>query len=111
MVYGSPVTSAPASTFNVYDRYKQSEREFLNFCSYNYLGYSYHPEVVRAVQDTLARYGTGAVSAPLLSGYYDLAQQLEEQIARFKKKGEPLFFLPAMVPTWVFFPACSNRAI
>jgi len=92
MVYGNPIMTAPAAQFDVYDRYTDSVRPFLNFCSYNYLGYSIHPEVIKAVQDALSVYGTGAVSAPLLSGYYGLTRQLEEAIAAFKKKDGALVF-------------------
>lgn len=92
MVYGNPITSAPNAEFGVYDNHLGKERNFLNFCSYNYLGYSCHPEVIRAVQDTLAKYGTGAVSAPLLSGYYDLTKKLEESISAFKKKEDAVVF-------------------
>ncbi len=92
MVYGNPVMTAPAAEFDVYDRYKGVVRKFLNFCSYNYLGYSLHPEVIKAVQEALAQYGTGAVSAPLLSGYYDITKKLEEAIARFKQKEAALVF-------------------
>ena len=92
MVYGNPISSAPNSEFQVYDRYLDLNRNFLNFCSYNYLGYSHHPEVIKEVQDTIAKYGTGAVSAPLLSGYYDLSKQLEDAMAQFKKKEEALIF-------------------
>lgn len=92
MVYGNPVSSAPKTGFRVYDRYQDKERDFLNFCSYNYLSYSCHPEVIREVQDTVEKYGTGAVSAPLLSGYYDLTKQLEEAVATFKKKEKAVLF-------------------
>ncbi|MCD7901406.1 MAG: aminotransferase class I/II-fold pyridoxal phosphate-dependent enzyme [Bacteroides sp.] len=92
MVYGNPICSAPVSEFNIFDRYLNSERGFLNFCSYNYLGYSCHPSVIQTVQETLVRYGTGAVSAPLLSGYYDLTKQLEEEMATFKKKEDTILF-------------------
>ncbi len=92
MVYGNPISSAPTTEFRVYDRYADTERDFLNFCSYNYLGYSTHPEVIRTVQNTIAEYGTGAVSAPLLSGYYDMTKRLEDSIARFKKKEEAIVF-------------------
>jgi glycine C-acetyltransferase len=92
MVYGNPISSAPGSEFRVYDRYAASERDFLNFCSYNYLGYSCHPDVIEAVRIALAEYGTGAVSAPLLSGYYDLTKRLEEEIAAFKNKEEAVVF-------------------
>ncbi len=92
MVYGNPISTAPGAEFNVYDGYQGKERSFLNFCSYNYLGYSCHPEVIDSVQGALAHYGTGAVSAPLLSGYYDLSKRLEENIARFKNKEAALLF-------------------
>ena len=92
MVYGQPISSAPTPEFDVLDRITNKVRKFLNFCSYNYLGYSFHPEVKKAVQDTVAKYGTGAVSAPLLSGYYDLTQQLEETIAQFKGQEAAVVF-------------------
>jgi glycine C-acetyltransferase len=91
-VYHNPIMSAPLAEFDVYDRYSKSVRKFLNFCSYNYLGYSYHPEVIKEVQDTIAKYGTGAVSAPLFSGYYDMTRKLEEAIAAFKKKEDVMIF-------------------
>ncbi|MDD2437811.1 MAG: aminotransferase class I/II-fold pyridoxal phosphate-dependent enzyme [Massilibacteroides sp.] len=92
MVYGNPISTAPSSEFEVYDRYLNQDRHFLNFCSYNYLGYSCHPEVIKAVQETVDKYGTGAVSAPLLSGYYNLSKQLEDSIAQFKKKEAAVIF-------------------
>lgn len=93
MVYGNPILTAPDTEFDLLDRYSQSKRRFLNFCSYNYLGYSLHPEVKRAVQEAIETYGTGAVSAPLLSGYYDVTRELEERIAEFKGK-EAAFIFP-----------------
>ncbi|MFO7570859.1 MAG: aminotransferase class I/II-fold pyridoxal phosphate-dependent enzyme, partial [Smithellaceae bacterium] len=90
--YGNPLTTAPLSQVDAYDRYTGGVRPFLNFSSYNYLGYSVYPEVIKAVQDALARYGTGAVSAPLLSGYYDITETLEKAVATFKKKEAALVF-------------------
>jgi glycine C-acetyltransferase len=92
MVYGQPIMSAPAAEFKVYDRYTDTIRNFLNFCSYNYLGYSIHPEVIKAVKDTIDEYGTGAVSAPLLSGYFGLLNQLEDEIAQLKGKESAIVF-------------------
>jgi glycine C-acetyltransferase len=92
MVYGQPIASAPTPEFEVIDHYTRTKRKFLNFCSYNYLGYSFHPQVKKAVQDAIAKYGTGAVSAPLLSGYYDLTLQLENAIAGFKGQEAAVVF-------------------
>ena len=92
MIYGQPIMSRPGSEFEVFDRNANSVRRFLNFCSYNYLGYSLHPEVIKAVQSTLSEFGTGAVSAPLLSGYYDQLRMLEEEIAKLKGKESAIVF-------------------
>lgn len=92
LVYGQPISSAPKPEFEVLDIHTERARKFLNFCSYNYLGYSFHPEVKKAVQDGINKYGTGAVSAPLLSGYYDLTKKLEESIARFKGQEAAIVF-------------------
>ena len=92
MIYLQPIMSAPAAEIKVFDRFTNSVRKFLNFCSYNYLGYSLHPEVIKAVQNTLSEFGTGAVSAPLLSGYYELLNELEREIAKIKGKESAIVF-------------------
>ncbi|MGB6866267.1 MAG: aminotransferase class I/II-fold pyridoxal phosphate-dependent enzyme [Candidatus Aminicenantaceae bacterium] len=86
MVYGQPFMSSPKTEIDVFDWNTNSIRKFLNFCSYNYLGFSYHPEVMKAVQAAVEEFGTGAVSAPLLSGYSGILRQLEEEIAQLKGK-------------------------
>jgi len=92
MIYGQPVMSKPAAEFKVFDHFTHSVRNFLNFCSYNYLGYSLHPEVIKTVQNVIEDFGTGAVSAPLLSGYYGWVLKLEEEIARMKGKESAIVF-------------------
>ncbi len=91
-IYLNPLATAPTAQVQAYDRYTKSVRPYLNFSSYNYLGYSVYPEVIREVQDTLAKYGTGAASAPLFSGYYDVTERLEKKIAAFKNKEAALVF-------------------
>ena len=92
MIYAQPMMSGPKTEFQVYDHNTQSVRKFLNFCSYNYLGYSYHPEVMQAVKDAMDVFGTGAVSAPLLSGYSHPIQKLEEAVAELKGKEAAVVF-------------------
>jgi 7-keto-8-aminopelargonate synthetase-like enzyme len=55
----------------------------LNFSSYNYLGLGYHPEVIRAAQDAVARFGLGANSSPVISGTYEIHKELEDGLLRF----------------------------
>lgn len=60
-----------------------SELHLLNFSSYNYLGLSYHPEVIKAAQDAVAKYGIGAASSPVISGTYGIHKELENRIIKF----------------------------
>jgi 8-amino-7-oxononanoate synthase len=92
MIYAQPMTSGPKPEFDVYDNNAGRTRRFLNFCSYNYLGYSFHPEVIQAVQETAAEFGTGAVSAPLLSGYSQPLLELEARMAELKNKDAAIVF-------------------
>ncbi len=92
MVYGQPMMSSPKTEFEVFDWNSNSVRKFLNFCSYNYLGFSYHPEVIKTVQEAIEKFGTGAVSAPLLSGYSEMLRKLEEEIAKLKGKEMSIVF-------------------
>lgn len=55
----------------------------VNMSSYNYLGFGYHPEVIKAAQDAVAIYGLGASSSPVISGTYVIHKQLEQEILRF----------------------------
>jgi 7-keto-8-aminopelargonate synthetase-like enzyme len=57
--------------------------DLLNFSSYNYLGLSYHPEVVGAAKDALDRYGLGACSSPVQAGTFDLHRELEARLVDF----------------------------
>jgi 7-keto-8-aminopelargonate synthetase-like enzyme len=55
----------------------------LNFGSYNYLGYGYHPEVIEAAKRALDQYGLGAASSPILSGTLQLHKDLEDALLDF----------------------------
>jgi len=55
----------------------------LNFSSYNYLGFSNHPEVIQGAKDALDQYGLGASSSPVISGTNRVHQQLEEALLKF----------------------------
>ncbi len=55
----------------------------VNLSSYNYLGFSYHPEVIKAAQDAVAKYGLGASSSPVISGTYAVHKQLEQALIKF----------------------------
>jgi 8-amino-7-oxononanoate synthase len=55
--------------------------EMINFSSYNYLGFSGHPEVTAAAKDAIDRYGTSVSASRLVSGERPVHQDLERGIA------------------------------
>jgi 8-amino-7-oxononanoate synthase len=56
--------------------------EMINFSSYNYLGFSGHPEVLAAAKEAIDRYGTSVSASRIASGERPIHRQLEEGIAR-----------------------------
>jgi len=67
-------------------------REIILLASNNYLGVSTEPTVVKAAQDALDKYGTGASGSRLLSGNLDLYQKLEYRISALKETEAALVF-------------------
>lgn len=57
-------------------------REMLNYSSYNYLGFSGHPEVVEAAQKAIEQYGTSVSASRIASGERPLHRDLETGLAK-----------------------------
>ena len=58
-------------------------KPMINFSSYNYLGFSGHPEVSKAAKDAVDRFGTSVSASRLASGQIPLHQELEQELADF----------------------------
>jgi 8-amino-7-oxononanoate synthase len=58
-------------------------REYLTFCSNDYLGLADHPQLIAAACDGAKRYGIGAGASHLISGHSSAHHALEEALARF----------------------------
>ena len=56
-------------------------REVINFSSYNYVGYSGDPRVVKATQDSIAQYGTSVSASRVASGERPFHRDLEAALA------------------------------
>jgi len=67
-------------------------KNILLFCTNNYLGLTHHPKVISAVLEAAQKWGTGAGSSPLISGYTQLHEELCEGLARFKGTEAALLF-------------------
>lgn len=62
------------------------------FSTNDYLGLSRHPRVIERVREFTERMGLGPRAAPLLSGYTEIHEQLEQELARFKGTEAALVF-------------------
>jgi glycine C-acetyltransferase len=76
----------------VIDPLTREPRTMLNFASNSYFGLGKHPEVLRAVSEALAVYGTGPAGSPMLNGTTELHARLEDRIARWLGKEAAMVF-------------------
>ncbi|MFH0976739.1 MAG: pyridoxal phosphate-dependent aminotransferase family protein [Spirochaetota bacterium] len=87
-----PLLSACKNRVTVKDPWTGEIREMIMMASNNYLGLITHPKVIEAGIDAYKKYGTGASSAPLLSGTFDITREVELKIAGFKGAEDALVF-------------------
>jgi len=67
-------------------------KEYLAFCSNDYLGLANHPQLIAALQQGAAQWGVGAGAAHLVSGHFEPHHRLEQQLAAFVGKPAALLF-------------------
>lgn len=65
------------------DRTVINGREYINWCSYNYLGMSGDPTVVEAARQAAEKYGTSVSASRVVSGQKPVHVELEQAIADF----------------------------
>jgi 8-amino-7-oxononanoate synthase len=87
-VQATTASGLPNPFFSVHegitnDRTVIDGREYVNFCSYNYIGMSGDPYVVEKTRDAVAQYGTSVSASRLVSGEKPLHGKLERGIADF----------------------------
>lgn len=82
------MTGVPNPYFTVHegvvrDTTRVDGRELISFASYNYLGLSGHPAVVKAATEAVEMYGTSVSASRLVSGEKPIHGKLERKIAEF----------------------------
>ena len=82
--------------------------DLLDAASNDYLGLSRHPEVIEAAQDAAQRFGAGARASRLVSGHFALVDELERELARFKKTEAALVFSSGFAANLGILSALSN---
>lgn len=67
-------------------------KDFLGFCSNDYLGLAKHPKVIEALCAAAHQYGVGAGASHLVNGHHREHQLLEEALAEFTGRARALLF-------------------
>ena len=67
-------------------------RQYLAFCSNDYLGLANHPDVVASMHRASEQYGLGGGASHLVVGHSRQHQQLEEELAEFTGRDRVLLF-------------------
>lgn len=68
------------------------DKEYIDFSSFDYLRLSSDPDVVKAAQQAIKRYGTSAGASRIVSGETPLHQELEETIAAWLGAEDAMVF-------------------
>ena len=67
-------------------------RDYLNFCSNDYLGLAAHPRVIERLRSAAREYGVGSGASHLVCGHSAPHHQLEEALADFTGRPRALLF-------------------
>jgi 8-amino-7-oxononanoate synthase len=71
---------------------RMAGRQYLNFCSNDYLGLAAHPKVIEALRSAAVKYGVGSGASHLVCGHSAPHHQLEEALAEFTGRPRALLF-------------------
>ncbi|WP_448571160.1 8-amino-7-oxononanoate synthase [Trichothermofontia sp.] len=87
----------------------QGDRRLLNFSSNDYLGLATHPTLIAAAQDYAQRYGVGATASRLVTGNYDIHEDLEQALAQACGREAALLFSSGFQANATLLPALLTR--
>ena len=84
-------------------------KEYLNFCSNDYLGLANHPEIVQSFKNAADTYGVGSGAAHLINGHSIEHHKLEEALAEFTGRDRALLFSNGYMANMGVISALLNR--
>src|SRR5690606_20129344 len=84
-------------------------RDFLAFCSNDYLGLANHPALVEAAAEGARRYGVGSGASHLISGHSRAHHELEEMLAEFIGLPRALLFSTGYMANMAAVTALTGR--
>ncbi|MEM1044314.1 MAG: glycine C-acetyltransferase [Bacteroidota bacterium] len=66
--------------------------EVLNFCANNYLGLANDPDLIRAAQEGIEKYGFGLASVRFICGTQTIHKELEQRLAAYHGKDDAILY-------------------
>ncbi|MXS80494.1 8-amino-7-oxononanoate synthase [Nitrosomonas eutropha] len=84
-------------------------RDFLAFCSNDYLGLANHPALIEAVAAGARRYGVGSGASHLISGHSRAHHELEEALVEFVGLPRTLLFSTGYMANMAVVTALMGR--
>lgn len=82
----------------------------VNFCSNDYLGLAKHPKIMAEFIEGAKRYGLGSGSSAMVSGYYDVQQELEQRFAQWLGVDKAVLFSSGYLANIGAIGALANRS-
>jgi len=73
-------------------RVTKGGRQLINFCSNDYLGLSKHPQVIQKAMDYTESHGAGSTASRLITGTYNIHEELEAKLAETMGREAALIF-------------------
>jgi len=90
-------------------RVRVDGRDYIAFCSNDYLGLAAHPELIEAAREGAARYGVGAGASHLILGHVTAHHELEERLAAFVGLPRALLFATGYMANLGVVTALAGR--
>lgn len=84
-------------------------KEYLCFCSNNYLGLSIHPRVKKAAIAGIEKYGIGTCESRFIAGNIRVLEELEQALARFKGREAAVTFATGFLTNLGVIPAIMDN--
>lgn len=92
------------------NKVKVDGKEMIMVGSNNYLGLMNHPQVMKAAQEAVDRYGVSTCGSRFLNGTLDIHIELEKKLAEFMKKEAALAFSTGFQTNLGIIPTLVSKA-
>ena len=71
---------------------KVNDESVINFCANNYLGLANHPELIKAAQEGIKKWGFGLSSVRFICGTQTIHKELEKKISQFLQMEDTILY-------------------